>query len=576
MTFWQIFIRVFPWRPLPALVALWWHSTGRKLRARNRLRAAGGDLPFAYKFWIRNIEGADELKARTRANPRNGTSEPMFTVVIDAHRSSDEDVKKSIRSVEAQAYPRWELLVLHPPAKSNTPEDSKPKIVVSWRDLVRESIGEYIAPLLSGDQLSEWALIHFAEAVRAEPGAVILYGDEDEIDASARRQRPFFKPRWNKELFLARDYISRSCVMRTAAVKATLETLSGADPELIEILLNLVGDDTNGIAHIPKITTHLCNRHAFLDSPRIAEAVAKHVAPAGATTTQGPFGSIKIVWPLPDELPLVSIIVPTKDKVELLRACIESVCAQTAYPAFEILVVDNDSVEKQTLDYLETLRGQSGLRVLTYPGPYNYSAINNHAVREAKGSFICLLNNDTEVLGAEWLTEMMRYAVRPEIGAVGAKLLYADDTIQHAGVIVGIGDAAGHPHRNLPSHEQGYFCQAHLPQYVSAVTGACLLVDKNKYFAVGGLDEQHLPIAYNDVDLCLKLERAGWRNVYVPHAVLRHHESKSRAKDHSRGRIDAYRRELKLFQERWGADNYEDPMLNPNLDRSSETFVIRF
>ena len=272
---------------------------------------------------------------------------------------------------------------------------------------------------------------------------------------------------------------------------------------------------------------------------------------------------------------MVSIIIPTRDKVELLRPCIESVLAKTNYGPFEVLIVDNDSVEERTRAFLAGFASHPQIRVLPYAGAYNFSAINNFAVRESTGPYICFLNNDTEVVEKEWLTEMMRQAIRPLIGAVGAKLLYTDGTIQHAGVVVGMGDAAGHAHRNLPNKESGYFSQVHAAQFVTAVTGACLLVHKQKFLGVHGFDEEGLAVAYNDVDLCLKLERAGWRNVYVPHAVLIHHESKSRGKDHSPGQIDRYRRELKVFQERWGTETYNDPLLNPNLERSSETFVIR-
>ena len=213
--------------------------------------------------------------------------------------------------------------------------------------------------------------------------------------------------------------------------------------------------------------------------------------------------------------------------------------------------------------------------MLRYREPFNYSAINNFAARHARGSYLCLLNNDTEVVEPSWLTELMRYAVRSDVGAVGAKLLYEDGSIQHAGVVVGIGDAAGHPHRFLPAGRPGYFRMAHVPQFISAVTGACLVVEKSKFEAVGGLDEEKLAVAYNDVDLCLKLEAAGWRNVYVPHAVLLHHESKSRGNDMAPAQFGRYSRELTVLQERWKTKTYEDPLHNPNLDRYSETYVLR-
>jgi GT2 family glycosyltransferase len=303
--------------------------------------------------------------------------------------------------------------------------------------------------------------------------------------------------------------------------------------------------------------------------------VSKFVSRRGGSATVGPFDTVKVSWPLQPELPLVSIIVPTKDKVRLLKACVDTLLGRTSYAPFELLIVDNASEEDATRRYLSAIAKDQRVRVLSYPHAYNYSAINNFAARQAKGSYLCLLNNDTEVIEPEWLTEMMRYAVRPDIGAVGAKLLYGDRSIQHAGVIVGIGGAAGHAHRNLPVSKPGYFCRAHVAQFVTAVTGACLLVDKRKFLAVGGLDEEGLAIAYNDVDLCLKLERAGWRNAYVPHAVLIHHESKTRPKDHSRTQIGRYSRELEIFRTRWNVESYQDPFFNPNLDRTSETFLIR-
>ena len=574
MNFWQIFFRVLPYRPLPAMSALWWHVVGRRLRARNRLRAAGADLPFAYNLWMRNVESVQHDRDAA-TSPKTWIWKPKFAVIVDAHGSDIEDLMRSADSVQNQTYTHWTLSFIGSEVESEPFRGSGAQVFESWGEALQGSIGEFIVPVCAGDQLSKLALFNFAEGLQAEPDAVVVYGDEDEIDASGRRKHPYFKPRWNKEMFLARNYIYPSCAIRATAVRANC-SMMGSIPDVREMLLRVIGETALPVVHIPKIVTHRCNIDVQADAQSTVEAVGRHVASAGATIAPGPFGSVKVCWPLPAELPLVSIIVPTKDKLELLRPCIESLLTRTSYSPIEVIVVDNGSIEKQTLRYLRILEENQSVRVLTYPGVYNYSAINNYAARHARGSFICLLNNDTEVLDAEWLTEMVRYAVRPDIGAVGAKLLYADGTIQHAGVIVGIGDAAGHPHRNLPSNQAGYFCHAHIPQYVSAVTGACLLVDKRKYLAVGGLDEESLPIAYNDVDLCLKLERTGWRNVYVPHAVLTHHESKSRAKDHSRVRIDAYKRELKTFQDRWGARSYDDPLFNPNFDRSSETFVIRF
>jgi len=214
--------------------------------------------------------------------------------------------------------------------------------------------------------------------------------------------------------------------------------------------------------------------------------------------------------------------------------------------------------------------------ILLYDHPYNYSAINNAAVAQSRGSYLCLLNNDTEIIEGSWLTELMRYATRTHVGAVGAKLLYGDGSIQHAGVLLGIGGAAGHAHRGLRDDEPGYFAMAHSAHYATAVTAACLVVERAKFEAVGGFDEAMLQIAYNDVDLCLKLERAGWRNVYAPQAMLTHHESKSRGLDLSPEHFERYRAELAVLQERWNTVDAVDPLHHPYLDRSSETYRVRF
>jgi GT2 family glycosyltransferase len=259
----------------------------------------------------------------------------------------------------------------------------------------------------------------------------------------------------------------------------------------------------------------------------------------------------------------------------VLRPCVESLLERTEYPNFEILIIDNGSIDAATAKFFREVSEDERVRVLTYDRPFNYSAINNFAVGHARGTFVALLNNDTEVLEPAWLTELMRYAARPEIGAAGAKLLYDDRSIQHAGVVIGIGGAAGHAHRFLPADQPGYFYMPHVAQFVSAVTGACLLVKTSKFEAVGGLDDEKLAIAFNDVDFCLKLEVAGWRNVYVPHAILLHHESKSRDSDMAPTQLPRFKRELAVLQERWGTKTYKDPLHNPNLDSSSETYVFR-
>lgn len=555
MNFWEFFLRLLLRKPKQALAALYWQLTRRRVRALNRLRIASADMAFPYSLWIDRIETKLDMANQVGAATEKWSLQPHFSVILHSNgQYTAEMLHRSTQSVLQQRYSSWALL-----------DDSARPLI----DTIASATGEFIVPLRVGDQLSELALFRFAEALQQHRKAAVLYGDQDELDECGRRTKPWFKPRWNEEMFFAQDYLAAA-----VAIDATVARRAAQNAKtLSEFLLVATGRDERSIVHVPHILCHVAVQNNE-PTDRLA-SVARHLQQKGATCVPGPFETVKVEWPLPDELPPVTIIVPTRDRLDLLHPCIEGVLERTRYGNFEILIVDNGSVETQTAEYLQEIGLNGRVRILSYPGPYNFSAINNFAVQQARGTHLCLLNNDTEVLEPDWLTEMMRYGVRPDVGAVGAKLLYEDGSIQHAGVVIGIGDAAGHAHRFLPAGERGYFCQPHMAQFVSAVTAACLVVEKSKFLAVGGLDETKLAVAFNDVDLCLKLEAAGWRNIYVPHAVLVHHESKSRGNDVSPQNIDRYRRELSVLQTRWGTKSYEDPLHNPNLDRHSETFIIR-
>jgi GT2 family glycosyltransferase len=528
------------------------------VRARNRLREGLALLPGAYGYWIETVERSSGLGSDCAAAVESWEWRPRFSILLHTPPEyKPEQLDRSLRSLDRQIYPHWTI----------ASEPSR-----SMASQVAAADADYLVPLRIGDALSDTALFRFAEALQADRSAALLYGDQDELDERGKRSRPWFKPRWNEEMFLAQDFLSSAVAIELGLMRE--QCASNPDADLSALLLAATAAAGGPIVHVPHILCHVDPTASGAATDRL-EAVARHVEPLGAICTPGQFGTIRVQWPLPDALPLVSIIVPTRDKIELLRPCVESLLRRTNYANIEILIVDNGSSAPETLDYLAQIERHPTIRVLPYDRPYNYSAINNFAVGEARGSYVCLLNNDTEVIEADWLADMMRYAVRPIVGAVGAKLLYDDGTIQHAGVVVGIGEAAGHAHRFEPGDQPGYFRQAHVAQFVSAVTAACLVVEKYKFEAVGGLDERDLPVAFNDVDLCLKLQAAGWRNVYVPHAVLLHHESRSRGKDSSPRNRERYMQELRVLQERWGTRTYADPLHNPNLDRYSEKFIIR-
>jgi len=277
---------------------------------------------------------------------------------------------------------------------------------------------------------------------------------------------------------------------------------------------------------------------------------------------------------LPEPPPRVSVIIPTRNGLKVLRPCLTSLLERTRYSDFEVLVVDNGSDEPATLQFLADLEQQGRIRVLPDPSPFNYSALNNRAVQKASGELICLLNNDIEVIDPGWLEELVVQALRPGVGAVGARLLYPNRTLQHGGVLLGVGGVANHAHLGWPGDHPGYFSRAQLTQEMAAVTGACLLVRRSYYEAVGGLNEEQLTVAFNDVDFCLKLLEQGLQNVYAPAARLIHHEAVSRGQDLSPEKAARFAAEVAWMQQRWGDQLHHDTAYNPNLSLDNPHFRL--
>ena len=564
------------------MTALYWYATGKRVRARNRLRISIAQSPRAYGMWIASIERQANGLAQAPATIASWPHRPRLSVLI--HRPPGERLDqfaRRITALAAQCYSDWELVLAQ---SRNAPQMQMPAVprlslvpgrtdnpIKAMTLAMQTAAGDFVLPLAHDAVLAPDALYRFAAALQAYPDANVLYGDEDRITSRGRRTHPWFKPAWNGELALAQDYISGACLIRRDATLRAAPT----DPGLYALLLAVTAQDAAKVHHVPYVIAHMAtDQPAATDQAARAATVARHVAPLGATARIGPHGTVAVDWPLPAPPPLVSIIIPTRDHVDLLRTCVTGVLTATGYRDVEILIVDNGSREAEALDYLGRIAANPRVRVIRDDGPFNYSALNNRATAEARGEYLCLLNNDIEIIDENWLTALMRQAVRPHVGAVGAKLLYDDGTIQHAGVTIGLGGAAGHAHRFQKNSDSGYFARAHVPHYVSAVTGACLLVEKAKFDAVGGLDEEGFAVAFNDVDLCLKLQAAGWRNLYEPRAELIHHESKSRGKDFLPENVERYRRELALLQAQWGTKTYDDPLHHPALDRLGETYHI--
>ena len=590
MSFFEEFRHAFFYNPAKALIALYWYVLRRRVRGRNQLRQISSQAPYVYSVWIRTVERLDEVVRQTPAEVARWKSRPTFTILMQVDEAQDAGALQAIvRSVERQSYQEWELLLVHDSAIAPVATQGSGRVrwvpcegasdVVALRAGIMAAEGDYILPLGENAILSPAALFRFAQALQEQPDANIVYGDHDEQNERGERAMPWLKSAWNRELLLAQDYVSPSFVIRRDDARRF-----GGLPDAVEgaaafsMVLEASAPAASHVVHVPHIVCHYpegTGARAGAGLSARVEAVGRHIKPLGGSAKAGNFGLVEVSWSLPADPPLVSIIIPTRDQVELLRTCIESVLGLTSYPRIEIIIVDNGSVEPAARQYLAELVEDSRIRILTHDAPFNFSELNNLAAAEATGDFLCLLNNDTEVISGEWLDELMRYAVQDHVGAVGAKLLYPDGSIQHAGVVIGIGNAAGHAHRLLANEDAGYYARAHATHQVSAVTAACLVIAKRKFQAVGGLDAKNLKVAFNDVDFCLRIQAAGWTNIYCPRAVLVHHESKSRGSDSLKRNIKRYQEELAYLQKRWGTETCVDPAHHPNLDRASETYVLR-
>jgi O-antigen biosynthesis protein len=426
----------------------------------------------------------------------------------------------------------------------------------------------------------------------------MIYTDEDQIDSAGHRHDPYFKPDWNIDLMLSHNLFSHLCVYR----RSLLERIGGMREGLVDgsqdydlALRAAAVTDSARIRHIPAVLYHwrrmdesvsfsqkqldrcITAARQSISDYLCNQGVAAEVLPAPATPLW-----TRVRWPVPHPAPRVTVIVPSRDKPELLARCAGGLLHRTEYTNLELLVIDNESSDPQTLELFRRLQEDRRVRVLSFLGPFNYSAINNFGVQEATGEVVVLLNNDIDVIDGGWLREMVSFAVRLDVGAVGAKLLYPDGRIQHAGVVLGVGThadgpgVAGHFGHFEAGDALGYFGQFVLARELSAVTGACLAMRKEVYVSIGGLDAEHLPVSFNDVDLCLRIRSHGLRIVWTPFALLHHLESASRGHDESPEQIERAAREASVMRDRWGPALDADPFYNPNFSRLDHAFRLAF
>jgi O-antigen biosynthesis protein len=572
---------------------------------RDFLESSGSD--YAYAAWLSQNAPRPSDIARMRDVAALFPYKPTISVIMPVFNTPERYLRAAIESVREQAYPAWELCVAddastEPHVRAILREyvaaDSRIKVTFrkenghisrASNSAVEMADGEFIALLDHDDLLTPDALFEVALLLNKYSDADMIYSDEDKVNDDGTLTDPFFKPDWSPDTFLSKMYTCHLGVYRTAIVRE----LGAFRPEFdgsqdYDLILRFT-ERSSLIHHIPKVLYHWrISSISAASDPAKAKPYAKEAALRAineALERRGEPGKVK---PFPEspntylvrykiiEQKKVSIIIPTRDHADVLAKCLRSIFSHATYPNFEVIVVDNGSRDEETLalfkDWSKTQDGR--FRVLPYDVPFNFAKINNFAVANSDGNFLLLLNNDTEVVSTDWLEAMIEQAQRPSIGAVGALLLYPDDTVQHAGIIMQMGGVAGHVHRFATRNERGYFSALKTVTNYSAVTAACLMVRRDAYQQVEGMSED-LVVAFNDVDFCLKLRSAGYYNIFLPHVVLYHHESRTRGYDTTPAKQAIFIRECDLMLERWKISDSPDPFYNPNLSIKHEDFRIR-
>jgi O-antigen biosynthesis protein len=558
----------------------------------------------SYATWISAYDTMDDDDRGQLADRLSYLPDPpTISVLLPTYNTPRRYLFDAVDSVISQIYPHWELCIADD--CSTQPEtldalaevelmDSRIRVVrrsqnghisAALNTALNMSSGTWVTSLDHDDTLAEHALAMFALAIDEDPQLEFIYSDEDKIDDAGTRSDPFFKPDFDPLLLQGQNYVCHLSMYRRELLHDIGEHREGYEGSQDWDLALRASEQLSPrqIAHIPRVLYHWrvhpgstasslsAKSYAAIAGQRaVADHIersgrAGHVVPAGAS------GWTRVKWTIPDPPPLVSIVIPTRDGT-YLRRCVDSIRQRTTYPNFEIVVVDNGSESHPVLEYLRDL--EPSLTIIRDDAPFNYPEINNRAVGRARGEVVCLLNDDTEILGGDWLDEMVGQVMQEGVGAVGAMLYYPNGEIQHAGVILGIGGVAGHAMRTGDRLSVAGSGRIQLPRSMSAVTGACMVVRREAWEQVKGMDARNLPVAFNDIDFCLRLIEAGWRVVWTPFAELLHHESISRGLDTEGERATRFAREIRYMKQRWGLKLRNDPAYNPNLTLQYENFSL--
>ena len=584
-----------------------WQESGiqglrQQIKYRNRYQRAEK----VYREWVAaydTLTAADREAIEARINEFR--HRPLISVVMPVYNVEEIWLRRAIDSVRTQLYERWELCIaddnsIKPHVRvvleEYAAQDSRIKIVfrkenghisAASNSALELATGEFVALFDNDDELSEHALYVVAEEINAYPEVDLIYSDNDFIDEHGTRYQPNFKTDWNPDLFYSLNLISHLGVYRRSIVEKIGGFREGYEgSQDYDLALRVIEQiPEKHIRHVPYILYHWRAIHGSvaLNSNQkeyaheaARKAIGAHFARTkiDAVVTQGHESFHRVVYTLPESLPLVSLIITTRDHVDLLRQIISGVLEKTDYQRVELLIVDNQSNEPATLKYLSEIENDPRVKVLRYDAPFNYSAMNNLAAQHSTGEIIGLVNNDIKVISPDWLKEMVCHAQRPEIGAVGAKLYYADDSIQHAGIITGIQGVAVNIYRRVPKRIARHVTFINVIQNFSAVTAACMIMRKQVFDEAGGFDAANLPVVYNEVDFCLRIRERGYRILWTPYAELYHLESASQEPDSTSQRLTRFRKETDYMKSRWGRLLSSDPYYNLNLTLDGEPFEL--
>ncbi|WP_051305211.1 glycosyltransferase [Desulfogranum mediterraneum] len=562
--------------------------------------AASGENPLVH--FLRS--GVWEGRATCQVED-NFISRPTISILVPVYNVPARYLRACIESVLAQSYEHWELCLVD----DASPADHVRPLLAEYSELdarIRVSYlpgnqgiagatnaaaelatGSYYAFLDNDDELTRDALLEVVRTINLQE-AEIIYSDECIVDPEGAFQEAHHKPDFSPDLLLCHNYITHFLVLRAELFQRVGGLSSSCDGAQDYDLLLKVSEQSERIVHIPKVlyrwrsleTSTSGNPGAKSYADRAGKLALESALERRGLQGEVFYGNLPFYYRLRRELtarPLVSILIPFSDQPELLKGCIQAIRERSHYPHYEIIGISNNSSQAETFELMEQLATRDGqVRFVEYNQPFNYSAINNFGVSQARGEQLVLMNNDIEVINLDWLEAMLEHSQRPEVGAVGAKLYYPDDTIQHAGVIIGIGGFAGHGHRQFPRDSAGYFNRLFCIQNLSAVTAALLMVKRSCYEQVGGLDETHFGVALNDVDFCLKLRAQGFLNIWTPYAEAYHHESASRGYEDTPEKKARFQREVGFFQEKWQELlQAGDPYFNPNFSLEREDYAVK-